>query len=147
MSFREKAAKVKPTPASLGSSKPTSGETVKDTQIKKLRDELHEIRKWKTKFLKKERERLRKTRRIIEKRKLRRDYILREIAAGRMTQKDMYLIYSKARLPIDTLGPKLEDGEADDDEDVAFNNQTEVREEKCPRKRTTFPSSFFILLY
>ena len=80
----------------------------KDGVISKLRDELSEIRKWKTKFLKKERERLKKTRRIIEKRKVRRDYIMKEIEAGRMTQKDLYLIYSKNRLPIDTL-PKMDD--------------------------------------
>ena len=62
---------------------------------------MSEIRKWKTKFLKRERARLQKTRKIIEKRKLRRDWIMKEIAAGRKTQKDMYLIYSKSKLPID----------------------------------------------
>ena len=66
-----------------------------------MKEELAEIRKWKTKFLKKERARLQKTRQIIEKRKLRRDWIMKEIAAGRKTQKDMYLIYSKSKLPID----------------------------------------------
>ena len=78
-----------------------SSESGKDSLIAKLRNDLNDIRKWKTKFLKREKSRLQKTRKIIEKRKLRRDWILKEIASGRKTQKDMYLIYSKSRLPID----------------------------------------------
>ena len=94
----------------------------KNTEVTKLKEEINELKSWKTRFLKKEKLRLKKTQRIIERRRVRRDYIMKEIKAGRMQQRDLYLIYSKSRLPID----KTIDDDEREDVGLDLDDETQV---------------------
>lgn len=91
--------------------------------IRKLKSELSELNKWKNKVVKREKARVRAARRLRERRELRRQYILKEIEAGRMEKRDLYHVYSQNKLPVDTL-PRMDD-EDDDRDDVSFDEDNQ----------------------